>query len=442
MNLGRFACEFGTISNNTFPGNAFDGLQGGIQNSAITGNNFDDNGRFGLALTGFGGAGDATRGAQNDTVTDNCFTGNGFVNAGGALSFSAAQFPGTISTNEVHQNNVAGNAVGALYTGGETIDAENNWWGCPTGANTGTCDTASANVDTSPFLAGPSVSAPCGCTTDAQCNDGLACTGSETCTAGACVAGTPVDCSGLDDQCNVGTCDEPLGTCSAVPVANGTACDDGFACSLPDTCQGGACAAGGVGDGDVDTVCDPDDNCPADANPDQADFDGDDLGNVCDPDDGPMNVTAVDLKRSNSVARPNGAVGLKGDVIFDPSQNFLATPKITFTVTDSKSPTPFSLSQTWTVANECKINGNGHVSCSTADKKFKARFKPFPKTPNVYRFSARFRKLATATDLVFEGPVAVVLTFGPPPPASGQYDQTSVISDCRATASGIKCRQF
>jgi hypothetical protein len=106
-----------------------------------------------------------------------------------------------------------------------------------------------------------------------------------------------------------------------------------------------------------------------------------------------------------------------------------------------QAPTPFSVSQTWTVASECRIKGT-RITCSTADKKFKATFRPFPKALDVYRFSARFRKLATPTNLVFEGPVTVVLTFGPPPPASGQYDLTSVITDCRATSSGIKCRQF
>jgi hypothetical protein len=36
-------------------------------------------------------------------------------------------------------------------------------------------------------------------------------------------------------------------------------------------------------DGDGDTVLDPDDNCPADPNTDQADCDGDGVGDVCDP---------------------------------------------------------------------------------------------------------------------------------------------------------------
>ena len=38
-------------------------------------------------------------------------------------------------------------------------------------------------------------------------------------------------------------------------------------------------------DSDQDGTIDDDDNCPDDANPDQADSDGDALGDLCDPDD-------------------------------------------------------------------------------------------------------------------------------------------------------------
>src|SRR2546426_456050 len=78
VNLGRLAWGDGPISGNTFSNNVFDGLQGGPKNSAISKNTFDSNGRNGLLLTGFGGTTDPARGAQGNTVTQNCFTGNGF----------------------------------------------------------------------------------------------------------------------------------------------------------------------------------------------------------------------------------------------------------------------------------------------------------------------------------------------------------------------------
>jgi hypothetical protein len=132
-NLGRFAFEFGSIIGNVFRDNSFPGLQGGIQNSDITENVFDGNGRGGLELTGFGGSGDATRGAQNNQVSCNNFVGNGFINTGEGIFLSSGQFPGTISTNVFFDNNLIGNRIGLSYGGTEVIDAENNYWGHTTG---------------------------------------------------------------------------------------------------------------------------------------------------------------------------------------------------------------------------------------------------------------------------------------------------------------------
>ncbi|MBI1825406.1 MAG: hypothetical protein HY287_05585 [Planctomycetes bacterium] len=82
---------------------------------------------------------------------------------------------------------------------------------------------------------------------NAACDDGLFCNGVETCnpTKGnattGCKAGTPVDCSGLTNQCNVGICNESLDSCQAQPVANGTSCNDGLFCTVGDSCQSGVC---------------------------------------------------------------------------------------------------------------------------------------------------------------------------------------------------------
>ena len=79
------------------------------------------------------------------------------------------------------------------------------------------------------------------CVVDADCDDGLACNGSETCpgvgTLGAdpqgCLAGTPVDC---DDgaSCTFDACAEPSGTCSN--IANDALCDDSIDCTA-NTCD-------------------------------------------------------------------------------------------------------------------------------------------------------------------------------------------------------------
>jgi hypothetical protein len=79
------------------------------------------------------------------------------------------------------------------------------------------------------------------CEVDADCDDGNACTGSETCSAGFCVHQGVPDCSHLDDICSAGVCDAELGACAAVPRRDGASCDDGAWCTEGDVCSEGAC---------------------------------------------------------------------------------------------------------------------------------------------------------------------------------------------------------
>ena len=119
------------------------------------------------------------------------------------------------------------------------------------------------------------------------CDDGDLCTHTDTCdAAGACV-GVPVDCSELDDACNLGTCNPADGTCFADPANEGGPCNDGNACTGPDTCSGGLCAGAPIScdDGDNCTVdsCDPAVGCINEAvvcPPGQACLDGECVGCV------------------------------------------------------------------------------------------------------------------------------------------------------------------
>lgn len=98
-----------------------------------------------------------------------------------------------------------------------------------------------------------------------ECDDGDLCTESDTCDAsGACV-GTAVDCSALDEACLVGTCDPGDGSCFAAAANEGGPCDDGDACTGPDTCTDGKCSGPAIscddGDNCTDDRCDPATGC-------------------------------------------------------------------------------------------------------------------------------------------------------------------------------------
>ena len=76
-----------------------------------------------------------------------------------------------------------------------------------------------------------------------SCNDGNACTQTDTCQSGVCTGSNPVTCPPASDQCHVaGTCDPSTGACSNPAAGDGTICNDGNACTQTDTCQSGVCA--------------------------------------------------------------------------------------------------------------------------------------------------------------------------------------------------------
>ena len=74
------------------------------------------------------------------------------------------------------------------------------------------------------------------------CDDGNACTQVDACVAGACAGSDPVVCTALDQCHDAGECDPATGVCTDPPVADGTACDDGSVCNGFDSCQAGTCA--------------------------------------------------------------------------------------------------------------------------------------------------------------------------------------------------------
>src|SRR5262249_4672965 len=91
----------------------------------------------------------------------------------------------------------------------------------------------------------------------------------------------------------------------------------------PETCTGSAatCPADtGLPDGDGDGTCDLSDNCPLDANADQADGDGDDTGDVCDPCTNGAGATKATRTASKLLAPgADDKLSLKGEAVLPPS---------------------------------------------------------------------------------------------------------------------------
>ncbi|HKY35080.1 MAG TPA: carboxypeptidase regulatory-like domain-containing protein, partial [Polyangiaceae bacterium] len=76
------------------------------------------------------------------------------------------------------------------------------------------------------------------------CDDGNACTLAESCASGACQGGNARECPASDACHLAGSCESTTGECLAVPKPEGAPCDDATVCNGRETCQLGVCGAG------------------------------------------------------------------------------------------------------------------------------------------------------------------------------------------------------
>lgn len=75
---------------------------------------------------------------------------------------------------------------------------------------------------------------PAGCTSHPECDDGLFCNGAEQCISNSCQAGTAPDCSD-SIACTTDSCNESTDSCDH--AANNAACNDGLFCTGTETCS-------------------------------------------------------------------------------------------------------------------------------------------------------------------------------------------------------------
>ena len=142
---------------------------------------------------------------------------------------------------------------------GITCDDGNN---CTTmdACNSGTCDGTSVDCSSIGDQCNAGMCDPTdgSCTTmpldGIVCDDGDPCTTTDMCNSGTC-AGVTLDCSTLDDQCSAGVCDPSTGTCTTIPANEGGMCDDGDACTTSDSCNMGTCAGTTLDCSSLDDAC-------------------------------------------------------------------------------------------------------------------------------------------------------------------------------------------
>ncbi len=91
------------------------------------------------------------------------------------------------------------------------------------------------------------------------CNDGNACSTGDVCDDGECVGTATLACDD-GNVCTDESCDPAKG---CVSVANATVCDDGNACTVTDLCTAGLCKGSGGPDCDDGNVCTTDSCDPA-----------------------------------------------------------------------------------------------------------------------------------------------------------------------------------
>jgi len=83
-------------------------------------------------------------------------------------------------------------------------------------------------------LAGAAVDGTCGPVSGTACDDGDACTQTDTCQTGTCTGSNPLVCASPDSCHAAGTCDPTTGICSNPEKSDGTSCPGG-------TCLAGVC---------------------------------------------------------------------------------------------------------------------------------------------------------------------------------------------------------
>lgn len=189
---------------------------------------------------------------------------------------------------------------------------------------------------------------------------------------------------------------------------------------------------GGCPDGDGDSVCDDVDNCPAVANADQSDIDGDLAGDVCDPADAALALKAVKLKANTSLVSYNGSVKVKGTfTVAPPADFFYAAGGLQLRVQDTGAG--FEQTYIWPQAHCGMVQVNRWL-CLAPGVKPTMTGKIWSSTnpPALYRFSLTVKNHALGG--AFIGPATVTIS------QDAYIDRTGTLSNCKGSNTKLSCK--
>jgi hypothetical protein len=414
--------------------------------------------------------GSAYDGVYNDGI-NNVFTCNRITNNSGAGFYfdSTNNYGSTNGTpNTVTSNVIDGNATGldaSFVTVAPAIDAQSNYWGCPTGANGVGCDTAVGNADVTPSVASIPTCVTCAGGGGDSDNDGI-CNPLDNCVDDANPTQVDADGDGLGNACDAcpndpandgdgdGVCGN-VDNCPMVPNPGQEDSDSDGLCDPIDNCPVNAnptqvdadgdglgnacdtCPNDPANDVDSDGVCGDVDNCPLVANAAQDDSDNDGLGNVCDPDDaaGTLVMSRVLIRADNpNSTASDGKLRIIALIADDTTGNRLAQDLTTSG--DVYADVTAGAFETSLNFGTCTASSAKLIRCVNGS--LKAIFKMVPQGanvfPNTWKMTARKSQINVSDTPT--GPVLV--TLNQPTPALQRGDD---ISDCTARPGKVSCRE-
>lgn len=358
---------------------------------------------------------DGTGGKEN-------LTNSATVSHSGAAWSPDGTHLATVATDTV---NVPGNAD--LYLNENCVGAPNV---CGDGTIGGTeeCDdageSATCNADCTIAACGDGQT---NVTAFEECDDaGESATCDADCTIAECGDGTTnpsafeeCDDAGESAACNFDCTLSQCGDGTLNPSA-GEECDDA------NTNESDGCLSTCEIDSDGDGTGDATDNCPADANPDQADLDGDGDGDVCDPLDAIIEILRATIWRTRSAL---GRIRIDGYIpagTYGPTDVFDHSGGFSIRVRDGISLD----AQIDFAPTDCERFRSGRMRCRLPDKTSKVVLIPMD-TPGAYGFEASLRRIDIGAPQA--GPAIVTVSHG-------DIDREGENGSCTTYIGKLVCR--